>query len=304
MGNNDMPEHRDGRFRYYKPQEANDYERDTSKDYASNIIGLKSEQKTIFLENVFFEKGDPKHIKECETIRPETAYPLRVTFTNRDVTILNLGQQSTDTMVYDLVFDFKDHAEDFIRSLYQASKRCPNLLEFMEKEGLNRKNILRAPRLGFEPEYQTSLGCAKIAPYCKIPECVGWGTYCACLCAEMYTQGGLIFDMQTPVNQIGHLAAPIYAQCCVVETPIMQCRMIKECICKFETMCCCLDLRCAIPTDDGVPFELKLCGCKLCGKSPSGIVSAELQPLKGGNNVPQQTDLDKFKAMVGGNAVS
>lgn len=297
--NRATPEMRDGRFRYFKPQEATGYDRDTSKDYVANLIGLNSDQKTIFLENVFFEKGDSKHIRECGAIRPETAYPLKVTFSNKDESFLNLGQQSKDTWVYELVFDFKESAEDFIRSLYQAAKRCPNLEEFIVKENLDRKSVLRSPRLTFFPHYQIALGCIKIAPNCAWPDCLGWGSYCACLCAELYTQGGLVFDMQTPVNQVGHLAAPIYAQCCVMESIVCQPRMIKECVCKMETMCCCLDLRFALPTDKSVPFEIKILGCKLCGQTPTDQVATELQPLKGG--IPQQTELDKVKAFVGGN---
>ena len=36
-----QPDDRQGQFRYYKPQEAADYDRDTSRDTVSNMLGLK-----------------------------------------------------------------------------------------------------------------------------------------------------------------------------------------------------------------------------------------------------------------------
>ena len=210
-----------------------------------------------------------------------------------------IARQKGETFKYELVFAYKDMAEDFIRALYQASKRTPNLLEFIENHQLNHRNVLRTPRLTFQPFAQTSLGCIKLAPYLKWPDCVGWGSYCACLCAEMYTQGGLVFDLIQPVSQQGHLAAPIYAQCCVMETIVCECRMIRSCVCKTEQQVCCVDLRFAFPTDPDVPFELGILGCKFCGNYPRDSISSELVPLTG--DVPKETFVDKTRNAIGGN---
>lgn len=292
---------RDGQFRYYEPQKAQNYDRDTSREHAAHLLGLNAEQKTIKLDTVYFSPGKKQNIKDCETINQRTAFALNIKLVTHDEGIVNLNVQKEDVYEYELVFDYQLGAEDFIRALYQASKRCPNLDEFIKNNQLNRKNVLRSPRLTFEPSYQTSLGCVKIAPYCTTPDCFGWGSYCACMCCEMYSQGGLLFDMQTPISQLGHMAAPVYAQCCVLEAPICECRMIKEVMCKLESEVCCIDLRCALPTDEGVPFEIALLGCRCFGNQPDLYTLEELKPLKGGVKEPVQTGLDKFKAMVGGN---
>jgi len=250
---------------------------------------------------VFFNKGPDKNVKDCETIYQNSAFPLNVTFTNKDEGLLNtVAMQKVETFEYELVFVSRDVAEDFIRSLYQAAKRTPNLLEFLEKNNLNKRNVLRSPRLGFDPVAQTSLGCIKLAPNCQFPDCVGWGSYCICLCAEMYTQGGLVFDMETPINQQGHLAAPIYAQCCVMESIVCECRMVRSCVCKTEQQVCCVDLRFAFPTDYDVPCELGICGMKLFGLTPRDSLDSELLPLKGSNKTPTQTGMDTFRNAVGG----
>jgi DNA-binding phage protein len=299
----EMPDDRQGQFRYYKPQEAADYDRDTSRDTVSNMLGLNSDQKTIKLEAVYFEKGPAQNIKDSECIYQNTAFPLNVTFTNKDDSLINtIAFQKEETFKYELVFAYKDMAEDFIRSLYQASKRTPNLSKFIDDNKLNRRNILRSPRLTFEPSFQTSLGCLKLAPYCVYPDCIGWGSYCACCCAEMYSQGGLVFDLIQPISQQGHLAAPIFAQCCVMESIVCECRMIRACVCKTEQQVCCVDLRFAFPTDADVPLELGLCGCKLCGAKPRGVISSELMPLTGGSDeIPKETLTDEVRNMIGGN---
>ena len=258
---------------------------------------MNTDQKTIKLEAVYFERGPDKNIKDSECIYQSTAFALNVTFTNKDDSLINtVAGQKEEIFKYELVFAYKDWAEDFIRALYQAAKRTPNLSEFIDKNNLNRRNVLRSPRLTFEPSAQTSLGCIKLAPNCAWPDCVGWGSYCACMCAEMYTQGGLVFDLQQPVSQQGHLAAPIYAQCCVMEAIVCECRMIRACVCKTEQQVCCVDLRLAFPTDPDVPFELGVCGLKCCGAQPRATVSSELMPLTGGDKaIPHETFVDKAR---------
>ena len=243
-------DHRDGVFRYFRPQQSAGYDRDTTKDYIATALGMTNEQKTIRLDTVYFEEGPKSNIKESETIYQDSAYALNVTFVRTEEV------SGTSTMEYQFVFESVDSAQDYIRALYQAAKRCPNLLQFIEKSRLDKKVILRSPRLGFDPHYQTSLGCFKCAPNCSWPDCAGWGSYCTCLCCEWYTQGGMIFDLRTRDSMRGHLAAPVYAQCCVMEAPVCQCRMVKTLICKHEMQVCCIDLRCALPTDDDVPFQL------------------------------------------------
>ena len=271
----------------------------------TNALGLNSDQKTIKLETVFFERGPQKNITDSECIYQKTAFALNVTFSNKDDSVLNaVAGQKEERFMYELVFAYKDMAEDFIRSLYQASKRTPNLSDFIEKNGLNRRNVLRTPRLTFDPSAQTSLGCIKLAPNCNWPDNVGWGSYCVCLCAEMYSQGGLVFDMVQPVSQQGHLAAPIYAQCCVMETIVCECRMVRACVCKTEQQVCCVDLRFALPTDPDVPFNIGICGLKLCGAEPRATVSSELIPLTGGSKaIPKQTMMDRARAAMGGNNI-
>merc|ERR1719456_1086760 len=95
----EMPQDRQGQFRYYKPQEASDYDRDTSRDYLSNALGMSSDQKTIKLETVFFNKGPDKNVKDCETIYQNSAFPLNVTFTNKDEGLLNtIAMQKVETI--------------------------------------------------------------------------------------------------------------------------------------------------------------------------------------------------------------
>ena len=193
-------------------------------------------------------------------------------------------------------------AENFIRAVYQAAKRTPNLLKFIDENQLNRRNVLRSPRLTFQPSFQTSFGCIKLAPYCTFPDCVGWGSYCACCCAELYTQGGLVFDLVQPISQQGHLAAPIFAQCCVIESIVCECRMIRSFVCKTEQQVCCVDLRFALPTDPDVPFELGVCGCRCCGANPRGAISSELMPLTGeSTDIPKEIIVDEARNFIGGN---
>jgi hypothetical protein len=276
-------------FRYFHPQGAQGYDRDTTKDVISTTLGLNADQKTVKLDTVWFYVGDKANINACETIYKNTAFALNMTIQSQDGDLINkMADQKVDTWDVECVFDNVQEAENFVRSFYQASKRCPNLLEFIDKSGFSSKNVLRSPRLTFTPEYQTALGCCKIAPYCKVPDCIGWGSYCVCLCAEMYTQGGLLFDSQAPISQTGHLAPQIYAQCCVIEAIVCECRMVRQCQCKVEQQICCIDNRCALPTDSDVPCGLSLLGMKCCGAKIEKVIGTELEPLKGGTKSPQK----------------
>ena len=277
------------------------YDRDTSKDYVSNALGLNSDQKTVNLDTVWFYPGDKANIQECDTIFKSTAYALNIVVESNDDNLLNqVADQTVDTWELQTVFDNIPDAENFIRSIYQAAKRCPNLLEFIRDNELDERNVLRKPRLSFDPSFQTALGCCKISPYFKMPDCLGWGSYCICLCAEMYTQGGLTFNNQVPPSQRGHLAPPIFAQCCVIESIVCECRMVRACMCKVEQQICCIDNRCAFPTDNDVPCGLSLCGFKCCGNSTETIIGTELEPLKD-RSKPKKTTLDKLRETIGGN---
>lgn len=299
----DEPSKRDGKLRYFKPQGATGYDRDTSKDVVSQTLGLNSDQKTVKLDSVWFYPGKRSNIQECETIFKSTAFALNVTIESRDEDVINkIADQKVDTWELETVFDTRYDAENFIRALYQSSKKCPNLIDFLNKEGLDERNVLRKPRLTFEPTYQTALGCCKIAPFCKMPDCIGWGSYCVCLCAEMYTQGGLMFNNEVSNFQTGHLAPQIYAQCCVIEAIVCECRMVRKCMCKLEQQVCCIDNRCALPTDDDVPCALSLLGLKCCGKDTEKIIGTELEPLKDGSQ-PKKTTLDKIRETIGGNTI-
>ena len=299
-----QPSRRNGKLRYFKPQGATGYDRDSSRDYVSNALGLNPDQKTVNLDTVWFYEGNKANITECETMYKNTAFSLKMTVQSKDKDLLNtVVDQKVDTWDLEAVFDNIYDVENFIRSVYQAAKRCPNLLEFIEKLGLDERSILRRPRLTFEPSCQTSLLCCKIAPYCKLPDCLGWGSYCVCCCAEMYSQGGLLFSNQIPESQRGHLAPQIYAQCCVVEAVVCECRMVRKLMCKVEQQICCIDNRCALPTDSDVPCGLAIFGCKLFGNDATKVVGTELEPLKEGEFKPHKTTLDKFREAVGGNMI-
>lgn len=300
--NREEPSNREGSFRYFKPQGALDYDRDTSRDIVSTALGMNADQKTIKLDTCYFYKGPDSNVRECETIFKTTAFPLNITFVCKKPGVVDtIAGQKEDTFEYQLVFDYKEDAEDFIRALYQASKKCPNLRDFIKDHDMNAKNCLRLPRLTFTPDYQTALGCCKISPYFKFPDCVGWGSYCLCCCAEMYTQGGLIFDMDTPRSQTGHGSPQVYAQCCVIEAIVCECRMVRYAQCKVEQQICCIDNRFSCLPDDDVPCALALCGGQCCGSKPKFAVNPELMPLISGSKQPEMSGLDKARAMVGGN---
>lgn len=283
---------RDGQFRYFKPQAVEGFDRDTSNLIESKL-GITSEQKIIKLDTVWVKKGEINNIQECHTIYQDTAFPLHVVFENKD--LVGLSQK----MEFDFIFDYSTDAEDFLRSLYQAAKHMPDLEKCIDESKLSKKNVLRQPRLTFRPQYQTSLGCIKLAPYCTYPDCVGWGSYCNCCCCETYSQGGLICDMQPAIS--GNMAPAVYAQCCVMEALICQCRPVRSCQLKMESMVCCIDFRFALPCDDSVPFQIEFFGCNLFGSKPNYASDTELEPLQGQHDAGALSFADKTRSMLGMN---
>ena len=104
----------------------------------------------------------------------------------------------------------------------------------MKDSRLNPRKLLMSPRLKFNPSAQTSLCCYKCAPVCNWYDCCGFGSYCTCCCCETYTQGGCVTDEVIQHNNIkgNNLGTSIFANCCLIESIICECRMIKNCAIK------------------------------------------------------------------------
>ena len=110
---------KDGHFRYFNPHwgQGSDYNRDTSRDYIRNMMGLQQDQKNMKLHKVTFSIGSPENVKNCGTVYPHTAFPLNVRFED----------ESGNIEDFEFVFDNKQHTEDFIGSVVQAAKLTPGV---------------------------------------------------------------------------------------------------------------------------------------------------------------------------------
>ena len=101
--NSDSSNVKEGTFKYFKPQNAQDYNRDTRNSLITN------DQKSVKIKKVEFSVGDKNNINKCGTVYQSTAYALNVTFID-----------GSDKDSYELVFDNKIHAEEFIGAIIQV----------------------------------------------------------------------------------------------------------------------------------------------------------------------------------------
>ena len=93
-------------FRYFHPQGAQGYDRDTTKDVISATLGLNADQKTVKLDTVWFYVGDRANINACETIYKNTAFALNMTIQSQDGDLINkMADQKVDTWDVECVFD-------------------------------------------------------------------------------------------------------------------------------------------------------------------------------------------------------
>lgn len=93
---------RDAQLRYYKPQNAQNFHKERHE----------TDQKTIKLRTIAFELGDSTNIAKCGTVYPQTAFALNVIFEDEGGTKL----------MYELVFNAKCEAEEFIRGMCSGAR--------------------------------------------------------------------------------------------------------------------------------------------------------------------------------------
>ena len=78
--------------------------------------------------------------------------------------------------------------------------------------------------------------------------------------------------------------------CCCCENKANDICLIPEICCKDDCQCFCTDIRCSIPCDDDVPFQVGLCGvyCIDNSNKPQGAVIVQPQQAMLIQQQPQQ----------------